>query len=229
MNHGTNQGWLDGCRDRCCMNARKTYHTKRRNLVRIRGNVTGGTPVPSKKVLTHLDKLQAAGYGYKKIAAAAGMSPWTVKSILMRRPKKIAARSAQAILQTPLERLETDKTVDGTGTVRRLRALYWMTYSPAEVEEACGGRISKHYAYTIMRGHRSPDRVRKGTFKAVRDAYDHLLLREVPPDDRFKTRFRRRKNAEDLGWISPGWWRDIDNPREDPTKFMHRTGKKAAA
>lgn len=233
MRHGTNQGWLDGCRERCCINARQAWRRKTARLRVLRGQDTRRKwdfrPYKEK-----LEKYLERGYSLRDLSEQTGISKRTLYHILKAERSYIWSDTAKKIAAIPptfstKERPAENpyQVMDGTGTVRRLRALYWMGYSAEEVVKASGENINPQQVHRILMGLTGPT-VQKRVHDAVKHAYDYLLVRDVPEEPR-QVRSKRRNKAEALGWLAPGWWRDIDNPREDPTKFMHRTGKKAAA
>lgn len=217
IKHGTNRGWEAGCREHCCVNARKVHQTKRRRLAQSRGIVREDSWVSSERAVLHLNKLVELGYGYKVIARFAGMSPWTIKNLLYGERKVIALKTEKKVLAIPIEGFQDVRYTDSTGTIRRLRALYWMGYAYYEIAEVFDDfPLTGTYIRELTSGAKSPGQVKIETRDAVKKVYNYFLVRDVPKDNPGNSRKKRRLKAEKMGWHPPGVWRNIDDPHEKP-------------
>lgn len=220
VKHGRNDGWLAGCRDRCCATAHRRWKRNRAMLADLRGEPRR-VRVPLEPTKNKILNLLNRGYTIPQISKASGVPNKTLHSILDRGTRYVFSDTADKLKKlkvnfVPVKEDVTleDQYVSSVGTVRRLRALHWMGISAKEISDQCGG----NYQQLERILSRNPDQVKKKTHEAVRRAYEYLVARDVPDNNR-QTRSRRRKKAERLGWHPPGLWRNIDNPREDPDNF----------
>ncbi|MFF2621214.1 hypothetical protein [Oerskovia jenensis] len=105
------------------------------------------------------------------------------------------------------------RVVDGTGTIRRLRALAALGWSLTDI----GTRMSwSKAAVSYLRGRNR--RVLRSTAVIVAEIYDELSM-SLPspstPTERADVA-RTRLHAARAGWAPPLAWTDIDDPDEVP-------------
>lgn len=103
-------------------------------------------------------------------------------------------------------------TIDPTGTIRRMRALYALGWTWDALGEELGG--CKNRAYRIAHGRHTDRGVYRDTEKRVREVYERLSM--VRPDG--WTADRARRYAQRHGWVPPLAWEgiDIDDPAARP-------------
>lgn len=213
--HGTNEGWLQGCRNKCCLNARDRFRHKKLRRAKLNGRITADTKVPSDHVMKLLDRLKDEGYGYRLIAKNSGLPISTVKRLVYERPPEVSVKT-HAKLMNLSNVSELDRSlVNNKVSMRRLQALYWMGYSMEEVVRASGKDLDALNLHDSMMGLRNRKTIHKDTADAIKVAYEYLVVREVPPDNAGGSRKKRRKNAERRGFVPPGRWKNIENLNEE--------------
>lgn len=216
--HGSRSRYvLDKCRCHPCKVATREYEQQRRRT-RAYGQAAYVDAQPAR---SHVQQLQAAGMGWKRIAKAAGLSTSVVWALLYGKTgrgtpptKRVRPTTADSLLAVQLN-LAPGVTVDGTGTRRRLQALVWAGYSithqarllgwtPSNLWHVAGGTCGVAHA----------------TAQQVADLYDRLALTPNRPTEwHAKAAATRARNyARQHGWVSALAWVDdsIDDPNAQP-------------
>jgi transcriptional regulator with XRE-family HTH domain len=217
------------CRcDEC--RAAKTARESRRNRLKAYGRYDSGL-VDAAPVREHVERLRAAGMGYKTIGARAGVGTTAVRSLVYGREdyvpggghgprhgevKKRMARSvAEKILavEVTLETLPAVAHVDGTGTRRRLQALVCLGWSMSKLAGRLGMEASNFSR--VMHGERL---VRVETAKAAAALFDELWSTPAPASEHREkiAASRARRYARERRWLPPLAWDDPDTDREPP-------------
>lgn len=180
--------------------------------------------VDAQPVRDHVIALQAQGMGWKRVAAVAGVSISTVSALLYGRgnrsgeqprpPRRQIDRALAAkILAVELD-LAPSAYVDGTGSLRRLRALRAIGWTRA----ALAARLGRASGNLDLVGRYA--QVTASYAQAVKTLYDELWdqPQHGPAADRARAR------ALDLGWAPPMAWDDdtIDDPAAVPHGVRRR-------
>ena len=104
------------------------------------------------------------------------------------------------------------RTIDGTGTRRRLRALKALGWSFAQI----GARLG--CSGDAVRQSAERDRVLRSHAEKVAALYEEMSM-TLPPAETHRQRqivSRERNRARRLGWAPPLAWDDIDDPKARP-------------
>lgn len=222
--HGTHACYvLDRCRCLPCSIANANYEADRARA-RAEGKVAY---VDARPAAAHLRALSAAGMGWKRAAAAAGVPESSVYPLLYgRRTRdggrpKTKARQAlvDAILAVPMPTLDdlgAGTPVDSTGTRRRLQALMALGWSVNRIARAAGAD-QQAMCHALAGG-----MVTARTARTVRDVYDDLWDQAPPAlsrGDRVAAG-RTRARAARAGYLPPMAWDDdtIDDPATHPAE-----------
>lgn len=217
---GTLAGYKNGCRCERCTAANSDYQ---RNYRRQIAYGRWGPYVDAGPVRDHVRSLQQSGLGARAIATAAGLTYSTISHFLYGRPPRgiappaqIRPATAEALLsvEASLETYPEHAKVDGTGTRRRLQALFAIGWSFARLARQLGVRKS-----TIQSFLRTVN-VEKATAVAVRDLYDQLWDMPPPasnPAERAAVT-KTLRMARERGWAPPMAWddEDLDDPKAQP-------------
>lgn len=217
--HGTYvMAKLDGCRCLPCSTATSEYNAAR---TRAQAYGTWSPYVDARPAAQHLRALSAAGMGWKRAAAAAGVPESSVYPLLYGKPDRNGGKprtkarrtTVEAILAVPMPTLDDlgeTVIVDGTGTRRRLQALITLGWS---VQRLAAHRGLDRQALDGALSQRS---VQARTARAVRALYDALWDQSpdatTPGEARGITLAKRR--AAQMSWAPPLAWDDdtIDDP-----------------
>jgi len=208
------------CRCKDCTEAQRVYHADRRRQVAYgRWNPW----VDAEPARQHLQELQAAGLGRRRIGELTGLDPaniWRLQHGQPKHgkqpPKQIRQATAESILavSASLEVLAGTALVDATGSHRRLQALVAVGWSQRRLAVRLG--ISPANFGTMMRR----PRVLASKALAIRDLYEELW--NTAPECRSTQErlavTRSRNLAAARGWVPPMAWNDedIDNPDAAP-------------
>lgn len=209
----------DRCRCIPCTTAKCAYEANRARE-KARGNWQ--PYVDARPAAAHLRVLSAAGLGWKRVAAMAGVSSSCVYPLLYGRPDRNAgaprtkARRAlvAAILAVPMPTLDdlgATVVVDSTGGRRRLQALMTRGWSVQRIATTRG--LSRKPLDHALEG----GSINARTARAVVAAYE-ALWDQPPPQDSTGDRIaavRARNRARAAGWAPPMAW-DVD-AIDDPT------------
>lgn len=201
--HGTRACYLRGCRRPECGQAHYRYMARYRLDVE-RGQDRRTDPAPAAR---HVQRLLDAGWIQARIAEAAGCGHRTVGDLLAGSPRSISRTTADRILAIPVsEPPPVRDFVDGTGTIRRIRALVAIGHPYAAIAAAVG--LTEASLANIARG--AYPKVRPATATATASAY-RTLCRTPGPSA------RARSTAARHGWHGPmAWDEDIDDPTAEP-------------
>ncbi|MEI4273910.1 hypothetical protein TEK04_19490 [Klenkia sp. LSe6-5] len=219
--HGTRLAYaLDRCRCLPCSAANSAYEGARARA-KAYGRPTT-TWVDAGPARVHVEQLQAAGLGWKRVAAVAGVHGSAVSRLIYGRkrengkqeppPRRIKGDVARALLAVPIpapDQLLGGAKVDGTGTRRRLQALVAIGYPLSRLAGRLGmepGNFSRVIAADV---------VVASTHRAVAALYDELWDQ---PQHAGCGATRARRRAEHEGWPPPAAWDDdtIDDPAAGP-------------
>lgn len=213
--HGPARYRFDGCLCSVCRQETSAYRRRR-----AMGIATGTWRpyVPAVEARDHLQRLSAAGIGYRRVAELAGLGPRAIPSILYGRPgtkpKRLArAHVVERILAVPVAPLllaEDDSYIDATGTARRAQALCCMGWSTAAQADLMG--IARRRMYPLVRHLKTT--VLAARARAVRDLYDRISMTPSTRPDAGQA----REYARGYRWFGPLDWDDesIDDPDAYP-------------
>lgn len=205
--HGTRSAYVAGCHCDDCRAANRTYADRRARYgwsEKVAADWTDAAPVRE-----HVRALMAAGMGWRRIAAKAGVNPSAVHVILYGKrgqtSTRILRRNADAILAVRAD-LADGALTSATGSVRRIRALQAMGWTLEDIGSRLG--ISKTNLGTIAAGVHG---VTVATARKIAKVYDDLSMTYGPSD-------RTRSLAARRGWLPPLAWDDelIDDPSYQP-------------
>ena len=217
--HGTYvMAKLDGCRCLACSTATSEYNAAR---TRAQAYGTWSPFVDARPAARHLRALSAAGMGWKRAAAAAGVPESSVYPLLYGKPDRNGGKprtkarrtTVEAILAVPMPTLDDlgeTVVVDGTGTRRRLQALITLGWSVQRLADH--GGIDRQ----ALDGALTQRPVQAKTARAVRGLYDELWD-QAPPETNQRERIaatRSRHRAQAMSWAPALAWDDdtIDDP-----------------
>lgn len=215
--HGTRAAYtLDHCRCRPCKDAQCAAEK-----IRVKQIAYGRWRpfVDAAPVLQHVRALMAAGMGWKRVAAAAGVSPSTVSKLLYGKAQagpslKMRAHTASRLLAVELD-VAAGTFVPAAGTQRRLRALACLGWSDTLLAYRLGMTLANYGTLCNLQTHVTTRRAAQ-----VRALYDDLWDRQPPNATRAEraTVTRTLKRAAAAGWVSPLAWDDdtIDDPNARP-------------
>jgi transcriptional regulator with XRE-family HTH domain len=220
--HGTATMYkLDRCRCVPCTDA-ATAEERRRRLDAFIG--TEPRRVDAGPVREHVRSLQAAGIGYKRVAALAGVAPSTVAKIIHRDPSRadggprarVEPETARRILavRAAVDTVSDGGVIDGTGTLRRLHALHARGWS----RRALAARLGvEHNTLThIEKAETSSGRLARAVRALYEELWDQAPPSATPAERAAITRTLRW--AEQHQWVPPAAWDDdlIDDPSAVP-------------
>lgn len=201
--HGTPAGYnAGGCRCDQCRAGVAAYARRRTRLRaygRWDGELTNGDGARQA-----LAELNASGLSVKLVAVLTGLSYSNLRDLRDGSP---------CLLRTELKLREAVGPHDpysrpSLATIRRLRALYAVGWTPTIIAETSG---IKHQ--TINDLARGRDTVLSTTETAIEAAFRKLIVKTAP-DTMWSRKVRRR--AQTSGWAPPGAWDNIDDPHEHP-------------
>lgn len=217
--HGRAKYVVEKCRCEICRKDARAYENNRRRQ-RAYGRAAYVDAEPARQ---HVRELQAAGLGWKRVAALAGLDHSVVWKLLYgdrKRfdgpSKRVRPATEQKILavQATLDTLGDMALVDATGARRRLQALVAMGWSQTKLADRLGV-LRSNFTGTMRR-----DKLHVATVRAVRKLYDELW--DVPPpEDTHRHKIaasRARRYATEHGFVPPLAWDDdtIDDPAAVP-------------
>lgn len=200
LKHGTNRGWLRGCRKRCCRNARNRWTRTRGALygVGLRGSV--------QPAVEHIRFLQRKhGATIRQISRVSGVPRTTLDYWLNHRTVAADTGSIDKVLATEPSKLDVHGTVLA-GSQRRLRAMAVRGFGLTWVSERTGIHVP------------SLSRIRRGdlrgsilyeTHEKIKEAFHTSLLLPEPQGREFSI---VRARARNHGYLPAGVWEDIDDP-----------------
>ena len=209
-----------------CRKANRAYENHR-----IRQAAYGRSKfTPTVQVREHIDLLLNAGFGIRQIHKLSGVPQSTIGRIIYGRTergegpaKRILKTTEEKILAVKpvLENLAPSQIIDGTGTIRRLRALIAVGWSGPQIAARMGYSDTNFYHLVHSR-----ERVYVSTALRVREVYDELWDQDPPQGTRFERAAvtRAKRTALALGWAPPMAWDDdrIDDPKYKVSKSVLR-------
>jgi hypothetical protein len=224
--HGTRLAYvLDGCRCTPCRQAQQAA-AQVRNRSKAYGRSSTAL-VDAAPVRAHVQRLQAAGMGHKRVALVAGVNPSSVGRLIYGRRRQSGlqepptrrmnpddARKLLAVPMPGVADLGATVNVDGTGARRRLQALARIGWSVSALARQAD--IDPQSLYGAMRG----QPVIARTHQAVVALYERLWDQPVVGRDHAeKVAISRTINrARREGWAPPLAWDDenLDDPNAQP-------------
>lgn len=215
--HGRTKYVVERCRCETCRAEARRYE-QHRNRQRAYGRVAYVDAEPAR---THVRELMAAGLGWKRVAAVAGVPNGTMTKLLYGHPQRgsmpsqrIRLATAEKVLAISADAvgLADHALVDALGCHRRLQALVACGWSQCKLAEAIG--VSRPNFGAMMRS----AQVHASTARTVRALYERLWDQRPPQaTHREKISVSRAKcYARERGWVVPMAWDDIDDPDETP-------------
>lgn len=203
---------IDRCRCHTCTTASNEHRARRDKLIAYG---RWQPYVNAEPVRAHIrNVLRPAGFGARRIATLAGLSPSTVNKLIWgygdRPPvRRIRPEAAAAILALQPEpaALADGAQVDATGTRRRTQAMAVLGWSIAEQARRLGRTGANHAKVLTSRY------VTAALARSV-EALCRDLSGQIPPDTWVSRRTRRWARSQ--GWVAVVAWNDIDDPAEVP-------------
>lgn len=203
VKHGTNQGWIHGCRRKCCVLARHRFRRK--------NNILGGRPVrvPVEEAVRVLDEiLRRTHLTQEELSEYAGVdertfSRWrtgyvrTVTTYTLdkvRRVSRVPVRPARV----PIE-----------GPQRRIQAMCHRGFSQRWQSQQSG--IPVHQLSALSKGLRQT--VSREEADVIAQLHRTTLLL---PDPEGPSAGKTRASSRRLGFLPAGVWKDIDDPECEP-------------
>jgi hypothetical protein len=220
ITHGTYAAYkVHHCRCEPCRKASSLYTTRRKRQIAYGRWEPYVDATPARE---HVQRLRAAGIGWKRVAELAGLSASTVDKLVYGAPergmgpsKRIRHATAEKILavQPGLENLGDKALVDGTGTRRRLQALVASGWSQSKLAVQLG-MTPANFGPLLKR-----TRLHADTVRAVHALYERLWDCP-PPESEWRDKIaasRSRTYAAERGWARPmAWDENIDDPTASP-------------
>ena len=192
-----------GC-DECRVN-HSAYLANARKLIAY-GRWERGRMQPE-PIADHVRHLMAFGYSYRQIAAAAGVNMKTPYMLVHGRLRFVFGRVGRAILavQPSIDDLAPNTIIPARGARRRLQALASRGWTMQA--------IATHMGRTRLSVSRLlwAENLSVANHRLIAAAYEQLWNTLPAPGVHVARTIRR---ADELGWLPPLAWDDIDN---DPT------------
>lgn len=160
----------------------------------------------------HVAALRSLGWTWEQIATEAGLSTCVAHQIGSGRTKRLRVESERALLSLPLEPRASQRSVDSTGTRRRVQALAWMGWPAREVAFRAG--TTQRTLQTLILPRR---RISFALARRVAAVYEDLCMTPGP------SRITAGK-ARSAGFAPPLAWPDerIDDPKARPIGVARR-------
>ncbi len=207
--HGTRSRYVSRrCRCDLCRAANRDYQRRAAIAAARRSYGIEGPDdmVPSDRAKAHIQGLQAAGMGWRRIAAAAGVSATVVGRLAgysTSRPAAKVRRTTEARILAVAAATAAGALIPAGASARKTQALAAIGWTITSQADAIGVTLS-NFAY-----HRLDDShlIEAGTAARIDDMYRRLHMSPAP-DGYGATRARRM--AAGRGWMPPLGWDDID-------------------
>ncbi len=180
--------------------------------------MSGPVAVPVGEVAPAVRSLVAAGYTYRQIGCAAGVSQRTVQNVVNHRVRAVKTGTAAALsgltFRACLMAAGEHEWVPAVGVTRRLQALAWMGWRTGIVAAATGIAQTTLYRHTF--GNHKYATV--DVARAV-DAFYGMAWSKRPLHRSCWDRVycpATSQAARSRGWVGPLAWDDIDDPAAVP-------------
>ena len=200
---GNRSGTRPPCRCTACTRAHRQADLQR-ELRRQRGE---RNLIPVEEVLPHLKTLRASGMSQTQIARQAGISQAAISYITTGRAKTVQADKARRILAVQPRRFDGNSERPAIGSIRRIRALYSLGHSRADIAALSGLCVASISLLAEGRWKVIDNEAAVGIAKAYRQLA-HQRGRN----------WKNERRAAAEGWHGPLDWDDIDDPNEQPEK-----------
>ena len=181
-------------------------------------------------VRDHIRRLRHAGASYSAIAAAAHVSPSTVRNVMTGRCQKRPGQAPDRISTTQARRLLAARTQscgqrrNACGSRRRLQALVALGHPPADLARQVG--VSQPRLRRILSC--ETQRVSSAVHRDVCALYDQLW-NQAPSEQTGRQRLATesaRQQAESAGWPPP---MALDDAKIDEPSYVPRMGCRRAS
>lgn len=196
--HGTNRGWLAGCRERCCRLARNNY------LNNTRGTVIRF--VPGDQAYKLLQDLLRYGHTYETLSRATGLSTSTLSRWGAKKFRSVSLANYQRLRRGFNSNPGDDAYVNACGALRRIQALNLRGFGCRKIAEMSG--VSLAMVLQIRNGYYT--RVNRTIHDAIRKVFLSLVFEQQPTGVNAD---QSRRHAKKKGFLPFGVWDDIDDPK----------------
>ena len=198
---GNRTGTRPPCRCTQCTRAHRRADLER-ELRRQRGE---RNLIPREEDLPHIQMLRASGMSQTLIARQAGVSQAVISYITTGRNKTVQTEKARRILAVQPRRFDGNAERPAIGSIRRIRALYSLGHSRADIAALSGLSFASISCLADGRWKILDNKAAT----ALADAYRQLANRRG-------TSWKNERRAAAEGWHGPLAWDDIDDPNEQP-------------
>ena len=198
---GNRTGTRPPCRCTKCTRAHRQADIQR-ELRRQRGE---RNLIPIEEVLPHILMLRASGMSQTLIARQAGVSQAVVSYITTGRNKTVQTEKARRILAVQPRRFDGNAERPALGAIRRIRALYSLGHSRADISALSGLSVASISCLAEGRWNVLDNEAAT----ALAAAYRQLANKRG-------TNWKNERRAAAEGWAGPLAWDDIDDPNEQP-------------
>jgi hypothetical protein len=159
------------------------------------------------KARAHVEALRRLGWTYEGIAQAAGLSSYVPHKLSTGQSKTLRVESERALLAVPVVPFDSHRSIDSSGTRRRVQALAWMGWPCSEVARRAG--TTRATLATLILPNR---RISFALARRVTAVYDELCMSFGP------SKVAAGK-ARQLGFVPPlGWDEDLIDLSDDELK-----------
>ncbi|MFC1420797.1 hypothetical protein [Streptacidiphilus cavernicola] len=202
--HGTENRYkgtrdIPGCRCQPCTKAAVRADAQR-EIDRLAGR---HRLIPAAPVQAHIRHLRDTGLSDTQIGAACGVHQTVISKISNQ--AKIRRTTADRILAVPLTHRATSGMTSSLGSTRRLRALYVLGHSRADMASRIG--ICRDYV----------SRIARGEFAQISTEHDHAIRRMYAELSTARGKSTHTgPYAARQRWHGPMAWHDIDDPAAVP-------------
>jgi hypothetical protein len=213
IEHGARKTYLRGCRCEPCGDAHRTY-TK---AYKLRQYQSGNVCVPVGPVQAHIQRLQRT-LTLSVIASLSGVSERTLRNLARGDHAKCWPSTARALFAvkpfTPPP--ASNRLVDSTGAMRRIRALQALGWS----RDRLATMLTYDTTQLHILAHGRRPHVTARMDAEIRALYERLWCTAPPTVTQWDRGgvSRARRTAAALGWLPPMAWDEtaIDNPAAQP-------------
>ena len=178
-----------------------------RELRRLRGE---RNLVPIGEVLPHIEMLRASGMSQTTIARQAGVSQAVISYITTGRNKTCQTEKARLILTVQPRRFTGNAERPAIGSIRRVRALYYLGHSRAAISTLSGLSVASISLLAEARWNVIDNRAATALAAACQE-----LARTRGNN------WKNQRRAVAEAWAPPAAWDDIDDPAAIPEWTGH--------